>query len=403
MVRRVCLVSGGTGGHLMPALVLARALRGRGHEPVLVTEGRDVEREILRRELPDVPDVELPPARGSKLALPWWLLRATAVARRLLREQRVDCVVSTGGRPSVPVGFAARSLGLPLFLLEQNAVTGRANRWLSPFARRIYHGLPSTHPNGRRSLFTGTPLRPEIGRLDKGAARDELGLPREAVLVLVTGGSQGARSLNETVPKALARLVARGRQPSLHVVHLAGIGRDDEVRRAYATAEPSLKAQVRPVALDMARLFAAADLVVCRGGGTTVAELCAVGRPAVIVPYPHHKDRQQLRNAEVLARAGAASIVEEPQLSVESLALVLQAMLADPVRLSAMGDAARAIQNGDAVEAILRDMGLFPEGGSFPEGGTSDLRVGSGAPGTGSSPPAEPVVAAANAARSAAR
>ena len=294
MVSRVCLVSGGTGGHLMPALVLARALRARGHDPVLVTEGRDVERELLRRELPDVVECQLPSARGSRLGLPFWLLRATATARRLLREQHVDAVVSTGGRPSVPVGLAARSLGLPLFLLEQNAITGRANRWLSPLARRIYHGLPAVHATTARSLLTGTPLRPEIGRIDRQVAREELGLPLQASVVLVTGGSQGARSLNETVPKALLRIAARLPQRPLHVLHLAGLGRDEDVRRTYANGERDVLAQVRPVAQDMARLFAAADLVVCRGGGTTVAELCAVGRAAVIVPYPHHKVQRQL-------------------------------------------------------------------------------------------------------------
>ena len=363
MVSRVCLVSGGTGGHLMPALVLARALRARGHDPVLVTEGRDVERELLRRELPDVVECQLPSARGSRLGLPLWLLRATATARRLLREQHVDAVVSTGGRPSVPVGLAARSLGLPLFLLEQNAITGRANRWLSPFARRIYHGLPAVHAIGARSLLTGTPLRPEIGRIDRQVAREELGLPLQASVVLVTGGSQGARSLNEAVPKALLRIAARLPQRPLHVLHLAGLGRDEEVRRTYASGERDVLAQVRPVAQDMARLFAAADLVVCRGGGTTVAELCAVGRAAVIVPYPHHKDRQQLRNAEVLARAGAAVIVEEPQLTVERLADLLQALFADPQRLAAMGRAARALQTGDPVATILADMGVADLGG----------------------------------------
>jgi UDP-N-acetylglucosamine--N-acetylmuramyl-(pentapeptide) pyrophosphoryl-undecaprenol N-acetylglucosamine transferase len=380
MVQRVCLVSGGTGGHLMPALVLARALRTAGHDPLLVTEGREVEREILRRELPDVAGVELPVANGSRLGLPWWLLRATAAARRLLRDRAVDAVVSTGGRPSVPVGLAARSLGLPLFLLEQNAVTGRANRWLSPLARRIYHGLPAVATVGPRALLTGTPLRPEVGRMARATAREQLGLPLQSTVVLVTGGSQGARALNETVPRALLRL----EQP-LHVLHLAGAGRDDEVRRLYATGDGRLVAHVRPVALDMDRMFAAADLVVCRGGGTTVAELCAAGRPAVIVPYPHHKDRQQGHNANVLVRAGAACIVEEKELQVDALADQLRALLADPGRLDAMGAAAQRLQHGDAAAAILRDMGLLAGSASSRAGGpapapSSSVAASGGAP-----------------------
>lgn len=187
MVRRVCLVSGGTGGHLVPALVLARALQQCGHQAMLVTEGREVERELLRRELPDVTEARLPASPG-RLGLPFWLLRATAAARTMLREHEVDFVVSTGGRPCLPVGLAAKSLGKPLFLLEQNAVTGRVNRWLSPLARRIYHGLPVPGGLGARALLTGTPLRPQFQHIDRRRCRAELGLPPSALVVLVTGG-----------------------------------------------------------------------------------------------------------------------------------------------------------------------------------------------------------------------
>lgn len=353
MVRRVCLVSGGTGGHLVPALVLARALRARGHEPVLVTEGRGIERELLQRE-PDAFEAhELPATRGSRLALPWWLLRATAAARRLLRDCAVDSVVSTGGRSSVPVGLAARSLGVPLYLLEQNAVTGRANRMLLPIARRLYLGLPGRDAHRPRALLTGTPLRPELGGIARERARELLGLRPDVPVVLVTGGSQGARSLNEVVPQALLQL---GRP--LQVLHLAGMGADDAVRRSYAVSDGLVAAHVRPVAVDMERRLAAADLVVCRGGGTTVAELCAAGRPSILVPYPHHRDRQQLRNAEVLARAGAAIIVEESVLTATALAELVGRLLDDPARLDAMGAAARRLQPGGAATTILHDMGL---------------------------------------------
>lgn len=361
MVKRVCLVSGGTGGHLMPALVLARALRDRGHEALLVTEGRDIERELHRAALPDVPGVELPPAGRSRLALPFWLLAAMAKARRLLREQRVDCVISTGGRPSVPVALAAKSLGKPVYLLEQNAVMGRANRLLQPVATRVYHGLPADGMSATRGLVTGTPLRPELGGIDRGEARRRLGLATDRPVVLVTGGSQGARSLNEVVPPALLRQGAR-----LQVLHLAGLGRDEEVRRRYAAGDGAIDVQVRPVTADMDRMLGAADLVICRGGGATVAELMAVGRAAIVVPYPHHRDRQQLRNAEVLARAGAALIVEEAALSVDAVAELVQCLLADPERLRAMGAAAKRLCGGDACVAILRDMGLL---GAGPVGG----------------------------------
>lgn len=352
MVARVCLVSGGTGGHLMPALVLARALRERGHEPLLVTEGRDVEREFLARDVDCVQELGPPAGRPSKLRLPWWLVQATMRARRLLRERQVDAVISTGGRPSLPVGLAARLLGKPVFLLEQNAVTGRANKWLLPFARRLWLGLPGPGSGDRRALVTGTPLRPELYAADRERARARLGLRQDQPVLLVTGGSQGASVLNERVPAALANWPA-----PLQVLHLAGLGRDDEVRRRYEAADGQVTAIVRPVAMDMDCMLGAADLVICRGGGTTVAELMAVGRAAIIVPYPHHKDRQQQRNGAVLERAGAALLVEEHALDAESLRAVLQALLRDdPGRLRTMEACARRLCAGDPTEAILADM-----------------------------------------------
>ncbi len=351
MGRRICLVSGGTGGHLLPALVLARTLRARGHAPLLVTEGREVEREILRRELPDLAEISLPGGRPSRWAVPLWLARSTLAARRMLRERRVDCVVSTGGRPSLPVGLAARSLGLPLFLLEQNAVVGRANRWLLPWALRIYHGLSVRGGASTRSRLTGTPVRPEFGRIDRRTAREALGLVDGLPVVVVTGGSQGARALNAVVPEALVQLPF-----PVQVLHLSGLGNDDAVRRLYAAAGARVRAQVRPVALDVDRMFAAADLVVCRGGGTTVAELCAAGRAAVVVPYPHHRDQQQLRNAEVLANAGAARIIGERDLTVALLRDLFTDLLRDRPRLVAMGERARVLHRADASRCIVEDM-----------------------------------------------
>lgn len=352
MVKRVCLVSGGSGGHLMPALALARGLRERGHVPLLVTEGRDVEREFLQRETGGVEELDLPLGRPRSLTLPVWLCRAVLQARAMLQQNRVDCVVSTGGRPSLPVGLAARSLDKPLFLLEQNAVTGRANRCLLPFARRMYLGLSAGGRKTRdRALLTGTPLRAELYHSDRAAARQALGLRADLPVVLVTGGSQGAMVLNTVVPAALLRLPR-----PVQVLHLSGLGRDGEVRRVYAAADNGTIAIVRAVAMDMDRMLGAADLVVCRGGGTTVAELMATGRPAIIVPYPHHRDRQQSRNAQVLADAGAALVIEESALEVGALAATLTGLLADRDRLAAMAAAAAGQRAADPTAAILDDM-----------------------------------------------
>jgi UDP-N-acetylglucosamine--N-acetylmuramyl-(pentapeptide) pyrophosphoryl-undecaprenol N-acetylglucosamine transferase len=251
----------------------------------------------------------------------------------------------------VPVGLAARSLGLPLFLLEQNAVTGRANRWLSRIACRVYHGLPPQCA-GRRGLLTGTPLRPDVGRLGRDAARCALGFATDLPLVLVVGGSQGAEALNVVVPEALVAC-----ERPVAVVHLAGAGKDAAVIGRYSAAPVDrIEARVLAAASDMATLYAAADLVICRGGGTTVAELVAAGRPAIIVPYPHHRDRQQVHNAEVLVAVDAAVLIEEHELTASWLAGMLQALFSAPERLVSMGNAARSVGSGDATAAIVADL-----------------------------------------------
>tara|TARA_R110002111_G_scaffold109930_5_gene169186 strand:- start:157 stop:1017 length:861 start_codon:yes stop_codon:yes gene_type:complete len=215
----------------------------------------------------------------------------------------------------------------------------------------MYVGLPGAGEHHPRGKFTGTPLRSGFGRVDREDARRSLGLQADVPVVLITGGSQGARVLNEVVPAALQRV-----QSKLQVMHLSGLGNDAAVRHRYSEVARDNVAHVRAVAADMDRLFAAADLVICRGGGTTVAELMAVGRAAIIIPYPHHKDRQQLHNARVLETVGAAIIQEERDLDQDALTQLLEGMLAEPSRLRAMGDRGRKLRRLDAAEAILDDV-----------------------------------------------
>ncbi len=349
MVKRVCLVSSGTGGHLWPALVLTEALRERGHETVLLTEGRRVEQEFLSRVGCRAETLDL---RGSGVGQVLRMARGTVDARRVLKDADVDAVVCTGGRTSVAAGLAGRTLGLPLALLEQNAVAGKANRLLAHLADRVYLGLPPVR-GVRHGMLTGTPLRREFRSADRAEARQRLGLRSDQPVVFVTGGSQGAGVLNERVPNALA---ATGR--AVQVLHLTGPDNDEGVRRRYAELARTspVRAVVRSLALDMADLYAAADLVVCRGGGCTVAELIATGRASVVVPYPHHKDMQQLHNARVLERVGAAQIVEQRAFDDEQVRSLFQDLLGHPERLAEMGRAAAALQDEDASTRIAADV-----------------------------------------------
>jgi len=346
MVKRVCLVSSGTGGHLLPAVVLARALEQRGHDAVLVTEGRRAERVLLERFECRAETLSV---GGGGIGAPLRMLSATRNARRFLRDEHVDIVVGTGGRTTVPVALAARSLCVPIALMEQNTVPGRANRWLAPLAGRVYLGLPARR-QPRHSLITGTPVRPGFGGIERAAARRHLGLQPGVTVVLVTGGSQGARTLNQVVPDALCAL-----RRELQVLHLGGDD-DEAVRMRYAAgADDRLLALVRGYAFDMPMFYAAADLVICRGGGGTISELAAARRPAIILPYPHHRDRQQFHNGKLLERLGAAIVVDEADLT----AAKLTAMVADLFqsgRLAEMGQRAAALCHHDSCGAILDDL-----------------------------------------------
>lgn len=348
MVKRICLVSSGTGGHLWPALVLGEALRAEGHDTVFVTAGRDVERALLERVGRRAESLDV---RGRGIGRLVALARGTFAARRLLRREHVDAVVCTGGSTSVAAGLAGRSLGLPLAVLEQNAVPGRANRLLARFAERVYLGLPPVR-GVRHGMVTGTPVRREMVDVDRVAARRRLELRDDVPVVFVTGGSQGAGFLNECVPQALLAL----KRP-LQILHLTGSGREAEVRARYRVGlECGIDAFVRAMSFDMATMYAAADLVVCRGGGCTIAELVATGRAALVVPYPFHRDRQQLHNGRVLERAGAARVIEQRDLDEARLVAELRDLLAEPERLRFMELCARSLDLGDACHRIVDDL-----------------------------------------------
>lgn len=366
-MRRIGLVSSGTGGHLWPAVAIGRALERAGYETALLTEGREVERDLLASA---GAEADYLPCGGSGPAAAWRLARAVFGARRWLREREVDALVLTGGRTALAAGLAGRSRGVPLYLLEQNVVRGRSNRVLTRFADRVYTGLPSTHGEGSergRTVYTGTPLREEFGPSmhlsvpvddDRRSAREALGLPLDRVVVFVTGGSQGAGSLNAEVPAALAPCQARP-----FALHLAGPGRSEQVRRLYA--EHGVQAKVFDLHPEMATCYRAADLVICRGGGVTVAELIATARPAVVVPYPHHKDRQQWHNGRVLEARGAARIVEEdgalgasPATApfAERLRAAVTAYVDDAAQRQELILGASSLERRDATEVIVQDL-----------------------------------------------
>ncbi len=325
------LAGGGTGGHLVPGLVLAEVLsRDWGIAPILVTGKRPVEDRVLagapweRLAL----DLEGPPFRVL-LRLPGALARTAA----LFRSRPVGGVLILGGRIGIPAAFLARAAGIPLFLLEVNALPGKTTRFLAPFARRIFLGYARTAPffHPGRVRIRGIPVRPSFFSLpDREEARRDLALPSGGgPVLLVVGGSMGARSLNEALPRLLA-----GRLPAgTRVVHIAGADMEEEVRRAWRSG--GIRARVFPFLRAVDTAFAAADLAICRGGALTMGEVAAARLPALVVPYPWHKDRHQEANAAPLAEEGGVLVLPQEELE-HRVAREVAGLLGDRERLERM-------------------------------------------------------------------
>jgi UDP-N-acetylglucosamine--N-acetylmuramyl-(pentapeptide) pyrophosphoryl-undecaprenol N-acetylglucosamine transferase len=275
--------------------------------------------------------------RGTYLAA-----RAVADARALVRRVAPRAVLSIGGYAAGPVALAAWSLGVPVALVEPNAAIGIANRLAAPFVRRAYVAFPEAERHFRRgaTLVTGVPLRSGFTPSDHH--------PGRTLSVLVLGGSQGAESLNRTVPRALSRV-------DVTVVHQCGAGRDAAVRALYAELGFGARARVEPFIEDMPAALAKADLVIGRAGAGAVAEICAVGRPSVLVPYPFAGDHQR-HNAESLERRGAAVCILTKDLTEDRLESVLRRMDRDRAALARMAASARALGRPTAATAIAEDL-----------------------------------------------
>jgi UDP-N-acetylglucosamine--N-acetylmuramyl-(pentapeptide) pyrophosphoryl-undecaprenol N-acetylglucosamine transferase len=351
---RVVLAGGGTGGHLMPALALAAELRTLRPEvePVLVGATRGVEAGILPQRpyrhylLPAEPLYRRQWWRNARW--PVLLPRLWAACTKVLDAEQPRLVVGTGGYASGPILLAARRRGIPVALQEQNAFPGLVTRWAARWARQVHLGFPEAESRLRPGSTTrihalGNPIVPP-GAVDRTAARVGLGLPAGGPVVLVMGGSQGARVLNEALAEALdadalgeaAVLWSTGR---LTHDRFKGYGRTPNV-------------QIRPFWDPIGAAYAAADLVVGRAGAMTLAELTAWGLPSVLVPLPTAAADHQTANAVALERAGAAVHLPERAVTASVLAETVRGLLRDPARLAAMADAARRRGQPHAARAV---------------------------------------------------
>ncbi|MBN1826030.1 MAG: undecaprenyldiphospho-muramoylpentapeptide beta-N-acetylglucosaminyltransferase [Candidatus Eisenbacteria bacterium] len=352
----VLFAGGGTGGHLFPAVAVIEALRETAPEarPLFVLGGSRGASLLERYGIAwrSIPVRGMP--RGGAARMPLFALRlvaGTVASLALTARLRPAAVLAMGGYASTPVAFAARLLGRPVFAAEQNAVAGVATRWNARFARRLflgYEGALSGAPRGCALETTGIPVRREILRGDRARALDRWGLDGDRRTVLVLGGSQGARGLNRLVIGAL-RLWGREGEGA-QVLFQTGEADWETVRDSCGRIAPLVRPH--PFLDEMGDAYAAADLVICRAGASTLAEINAVGLPAVLVPFPAATDRHQSKNALHLARSGAAIAREEEEWTPEALLVAVQGLLENEKLRSEMANRSRALGRPDAAERI---------------------------------------------------
>ncbi|MCK8677509.1 UDP-N-acetylglucosamine--N-acetylmuramyl-(pentapeptide) pyrophosphoryl-undecaprenol N-acetylglucosamine transferase [Streptomyces lichenis] len=350
----VVIGAGGTGGHIYPGLALADALRRAVPEAVVSFVGtrRGLEGELIPAagyRLHTVDMIPFDPALGARrYLLPAALLKSAAQARAVLRDQGARIAVGMGGYPSAPVVLGARMAGLPSLIHESNAVPGRANRFAARLTPHIAVAFDTGHLPG--AITTGMPIAAALAGLDRAAlrpaARAALGVPKGARLVLVNGGSLGAARLTE----AALGLAERWRdREGLHLLIKTGPAALPAARTALH-GHPTARAVPYLDRMDLA--YAAADLVVCRAGSATVAELATTGVPAVLVPYPHAPGDHQTHNARVLTDAGAGLLLPDAETTAGRLAALVEPLLADPARLAAMSGAAEPGPHARAADLL---------------------------------------------------
>jgi UDP-N-acetylglucosamine--N-acetylmuramyl-(pentapeptide) pyrophosphoryl-undecaprenol N-acetylglucosamine transferase len=345
MTKTILIMAGGTGGHIMPGLAVADHLKALGWRIVWMGNPDGMEARLVPARGYEMSLVRFAALRGKgilrKLLLPVNLLRAFAQARREIKRIAPDVVLGLGGYITFPGGMMAVLSGVPLVLHEQNSVAGLANRVLALVADRIVTGFPDVLKKGQ---WVGNPVRPEIAALPPPAER--YGERQGHLRLLIVGGSLGAAVLNEAVPRALA-LIPEDERPQ--VVHQSGEKHIQELGQAYAQA--GVKASLVAFIDDMAGAYAWSDLIICRAGALTVAELAAAGVASVLVPFPHAVDDHQTGNARFLSTAGAAILLPQSELDPERLAALRQLSRG---QLLQMAEKARALARPDATAAVAQ-------------------------------------------------
>jgi UDP-N-acetylglucosamine--N-acetylmuramyl-(pentapeptide) pyrophosphoryl-undecaprenol N-acetylglucosamine transferase len=365
--RPVLIMAGGTGGHVFPALAVAAELTASGVAVSWLGTQRGLESRVVPAAGYPLETMRVSGVRGKgllrKLMAPFMLMVALVQALFIQLRLRPRAVLGMGGFAAGPGGVIAWILRRPLLIHEQNSVAGLTNKWLAPLARTVMEAFPGSLPERLHVVHTGNPVRAEITRLSPPGER--LAGRSGALRVLVIGGSLGARALNETVPAAVRLL---GDSQTLDIYHQTGSAEAETVRSAYA--DIGRDARVEAFVEDMAAAYAWADVVICRSGALTIAELAVVGVPSILVPFPHATDDHQTGNARFLADAGAAILLPQTELTAGKLAGLIGDFTGQRNMLLEMACRAHELAMPDAARRVaahcLQAAGI--DSGSLPGG-----------------------------------
>jgi len=349
----VMIMAAGTGGHIFPALSIARALQEQGCRVEWLGTPDGMEAELVGSTDITLHKVTVSGVRGKGisglLGAPWMVFLAVSQAMTIIRLSKPCCVLGMGGYVTGPGGLAAWMTRTPLLIHEQNAVAGFSNRVLSRFASKVMETFPGTFPASAKVLCTGNPVRQEIEAIP--GKRQNPAFDKGALNVLVLGGSQGAVAINTVIPEALARL-PEGKRPQIR--HQTGKRNCLETRRLYEQKLLPMddSIEVVPFIQDMAEAYLWADVVICRAGATTVSEIAAAGLPSVLIPYPHAVDDHQRRNALWLSKAGAAVLIDQSDFTSDKVTELFNGFMSNAAMLRGMAEAACSVAQPDAAGRV---------------------------------------------------
>ncbi|WP_180167923.1 undecaprenyldiphospho-muramoylpentapeptide beta-N-acetylglucosaminyltransferase [Acinetobacter sp. YH12035] len=351
--KHVMMMAAGTGGHVFPALAVAKDLQQQGIEVSWLATPAGMENRLLKNHNIPIYQIDIQGVRGNgfvrKVLAPFKILKATLSAMKHMKQLKVKAVAGFGGYVAGPGGLAARILGIPVIIHEQNAVAGFTNTQLSRVAKTVCQAFPDTFPAQDKVVTTGNPVRKEITEILNPSWRyQEREKAGQSLRILIVGGSLGAQALNERVPEALKQL-----NVPLNVYHQCGQNHAEATRARYADKPASLQVEVQPFIEDMAQAYSDADLVICRAGALTVTEIATAGVAAIFVPLPSAVDDHQTANAKFLANQKAAKICPQATLTPDSLKTLLEPML-DRQVLMEMAIKARRQAQPDATQHVVR-------------------------------------------------